>query len=155
MLTQLTPKYRNNNPQSSVKPKMLVGLFPVCCGTEALPPTRSTTTVQRRTSLYVKQHIDLGSLISDNTHGIERITVYLKQSTPTIVPGPTALCAASKSHCQVTPSLMMWRLPVSACRAHRMHGILFLVQSRRLSPSSSPTSPVPYSRQRGRLERVY
>lgn len=107
----LTPKHRNN--QSFSQAKNACGSFPVCCGTEALLlPFYGIDHYCTTAHFFMSSNTNLGASISDNifVHGIEIITVNLKRLTSAIVSGRAALCA-SRTNCQVTPSLMMWRLP--------------------------------------------
>jgi hypothetical protein len=123
----------------------------VCCGTEALhTPFHGIDHYCTTAHFSMSSNVDLGSLISDNifVNRTERTIVHLRQSTSTIVSVPVALCVP-KSKYQVTPSLMVWRLPFLRAECT---GFCSWAEPPP-SPSSSPTSPVPYSRQRGRSER--
>lgn len=74
MLTQLSPKCRNNQ-QSLNKAKMLVGLGPaVCCGTEALL-SRDRPLLDNGVPLYITSNTDPVDLIKQNT-GLDGTETY-------------------------------------------------------------------------------
>jgi hypothetical protein len=123
----LTPKHRNNQHRS-IEPKMLVGLFPVCCGTEALLLSFHGIDHYCTTAhFFMSSNANLGALISDNTtnswnrrnHSILETTAFhyrLRASGP--------LCIEIKMPGDAIVDDVA--LTVFACRADRMHGIQFL-----------------------------